>query len=183
MFFFQPHGGHMNTRRFVQGFHRWKVAFSIIVGVLVMFEVARVIARFEMIGLAGYLSPFVLNIAVVITCLAVIGFTWLGQKKAPLFMALVVAYNFFTTSIVNYSDVGAISMAPEKIFGMPVFLFYCYLFVQLILVVALVAYYFTDYLFGEDTPRSEQRVLAFDEYLKKQSEEKKKAEDSDIWKD
>jgi cytosine/uracil/thiamine/allantoin permease len=99
-------------------------------------------------------------------------------------MALVLVYNFFTTSIVNYTDIGIFGMSQEQIFGMSTTLFYVYLLVQLVLIVALVAYYFTDYLFGDDTtPRSEQRAIAFDEYLKKQAEEKNLAEDSGIWRD
>jgi hypothetical protein len=68
-------GGNMNTRRFVQGFHRWKIAFSVIIGIQVIFEIARVVARYGMLDKPGYLSPFLLNIAVVLACLAVIGFT------------------------------------------------------------------------------------------------------------
>lgn len=174
----------MNTRRFVQGFHRWKIVFSVIIGIQVIFEIARVVARYAMINKPGYLSPFLLNIAVVLACLAVIGFTWGGQKKAPLFMTLVLVYNFFTTSIVSYTDIGMFGMFQDYIFGMSTTLFNIYLLVQLVLIVALVAYYFTDYLFGDDTsPRSEQRALAFDEYLKKQAEEKNLAEDSGIWRD
>lgn len=158
----------------------WCIRLSALFLALLVFEVVRLAARINIVELAGT-SGIYTNVLTIILISASLILTLARKKLAPFLLIFVLAINFFTSTLYPNEAIGSLTSSFSEIVGMPEFLFYAYMILQIAIAVTLAIYYFTDHLYGDERKvRIEPRDVMFSDFLK-ETAAKKDVENDAIW--
>ena len=153
---------------------RWRIVLSVLIGIFTALEAIRFIWRLSFFGTYGWGNTTIHAVIVAFLLIALV-LTIVGKRAPSLFAIFVIAFNLILMVVYPYNIAASSNMLYDKLvaqsqflFSLPEPVFYLYLLVQVLLIVALWQYYFSEYLFREFwKSRRTENQIEFDNLLKK----------------
>lgn len=153
---------------------RWRIVLSVLIGILTALEAIRFIWRLSFFETYGWGNTTIHAVIVAFLLIALV-LTIIGKRTPSLFAIFVIAFNLILMVVYPYNIATSSNMLYDKmvaqsqfLFSLPEPVFYLYLLVQVLLIVALWQYYFSEYLFREFwKSRRTENQIEFDNLLKK----------------